>query len=137
VSDSQLTLELHNRAQAWSAIKAQVYPFLAHWLQDGKRLVLTIKLRKRTEPQNRRYWGRGVLAQIAEQATVGGKLYPAKIWHEQFKRQFIGVIELPNGEVIGKSSTQLTTSEFSEFCTQVEAYAVTELGVIFYELEST
>ncbi len=135
MSDTSLSIELYNRQQAWAAIKAQVYPFLARWLQDGKRLVLTIKLRKRTAPQNRRYWGRGVLAQIAEQATVGGKLFAAEVWHEQFKRQFIGVIELPNGEVIGKSSTELTTGEFSEFCTQVEAYAVTDLGVIFYELE--
>lgn len=135
MSDTSLSIELHNRQQAWAAIKAQVYPFLARWLQDGKRLVLTIKLRKRTAPQNRRYWGRGVLAQIAEQATVGGKLFAAEIWHEQFKRQFIGVIELPNGEVIGKSSTELTTGEFSEFCAQVEAYAVTDLGVMFYELE--
>ena len=135
MSDTSLSIELHNRAQAWAAIKAQVYPFLARWLQDGKRLVLTIKLRKRTAPQNRRYWGRGVLAQIAEQATVGGKLFAAEVWHEQFKRQFIGVIELPNGEVIGKSSAELTTGEFSEFCTQVEAYAVTDLGVTFYELE--
>ncbi len=135
MSDTSLSIELHNRAQAWAAIKAQVYPFLARWLQDGKRLVLTIKLRKRTAPQNRRYWGQGVLAQIAAQATVGGKLFAAETWHEQFKRQFIGVIELPNGGVQGKSSTDLTTAEFSEFCTQVEAYAATELGVMFYELE--
>lgn len=135
MSDSSLTIELHNRQQAWAAIKAQVYPFLAQWLQDGKRLVLTIKLRKRTAPQNRRYWGRGVLAQIAEQATVNGKLFSAETWHEQFKRQFIGVIELPSGEVIGKSSKDLSTAEFSEFCQQVEAYAATGLGVTFYELE--
>lgn len=136
MSDTTLTIELHNRQQAWAAIKAQVYPFLARWLQDGKRLVLTIKLRKRTAPQNRRYWGRGVLAQIAEQATVNGKLYSAETWHEQFKRQFIGVIELPSGEVIGKSSKDLSTAEFSEFCQQVEAYAATDLGVTFYELET-
>jgi len=135
MSDCNLTLELHNKAQAWAAIKAQVYPFLARWLQDGKRLVLTIKLRKRTAPQNRRYWGRGVLAHIAEQATVNGKLFSAETWHEQFKRQFIGVIELPSGEVIGKSSKDLSTAEFAEFCQQVEAYAATELGVTFYELE--
>ena len=135
MSDTTLTIELHNRQQAWAAIKAQVYPFLARWLQDGKRLVLTIKLRKRTAPQNRRYWGRGVLAQIAEQATVNGKLYSAETWHEQFKRQFIGVIELPSGEVIGKSSKDLSTAEFSEFCQKVEAYAATDLGVTFYELE--
>jgi hypothetical protein len=130
-----LIVELHNRPQAWAAIKAQVFPFLAEVLQGGHRWVLTIAKRKRTQPQNRRYWGKGVLAQIAEQATVNGKLYPAEIWHEQFKRQFIGFDELPNGQVIGRSSTKLTTTEFSEFCSHVEAYAASELGVTFYDLE--
>ena len=130
-----ITLELHNRQQAFAIIKEQLYPFLGHWLQAGKSLVLTVSLRKRTKPQNRRYWGKGVLAQIAAQATVNGRLFSAETWHEMFKRQFIGVIELPNGSVIGKSSTELTTGEFSEFCQEVEAYAATELNVIFYDLE--
>lgn len=98
--------------------------------------MLTVSLRKRTKAQNRRYWGNGVLKQIADQATVNGRLYSAETWHEQFKRQFIGVIELPSGEVIGKSSADLTTAEFCEFCDQVEAYAATHLGVTFYDLEA-
>lgn len=132
----RLTIELHNRTQAWAAIKGQLYPFLATVLQSGKRWVLTVGPRKRTKPQNRRYWGKGVLAQIAEQAVVGGRLYSAEVWHEQFKRQFIGVMELPDGSVQGMSSTELSTAEFSDFCTQVEAHAAQELGVTFYELES-
>ena len=134
MSESTLTLELHNRAQAWAVIKEQLYPFMAHWLQAGKKLVLTVKLRTRTKPQNRRYWGRGVLAQVAEQATIGGRLFAAETWHEQFKRQFIGVIELPCGEVVGKSSKELTTVEFCEFCDKVEAFACTDLGVCFVDL---
>lgn len=131
-----LTIELHNRQQAWAAIKEQLFPFLANSLQAGGRWVLTVTRRKRTAPQNRRYWGKGVLAQIAEQAAPNGRLYPAEVWHEQFKRQFIGVLELPNGQVVGKSSTDLSTTEFSEFCDKVEAYAATELGVTFYDLQS-
>lgn len=130
-----LTIELHNRVQAWAAIKGQLYPFLQAVLQGGSRWVLTVSKRKRTKPQNRRYWGRGVLAQVAEQAVVNGKLYSAEVWHEQFKRQFIGFEELPNGQIVGKSSTGLTTAEFSEFCAQVEAFAASELGVTFYDLE--
>lgn len=131
-----LTIELHNRPQAWAAIKSQLFPFLQTVLQGGGRWVLTVTKRKRTKPQNRRYWGRGVLAQIAEQAVVKGRLYSAESWHEQFKRQFIGFDELPNGQIVGRSSTALTTAEFSEFCAKVEAYAATELGVTFYELEA-
>lgn len=136
MSDSSITLELYNRQQGWALMTSQLFPFLKRWLQADKTLVLTAGLKKRTKQQNRRYWGRGVLAQIAEQATVGGRLFPAEIWHEQFKRQFIGVEELPNGEVIGKSSTSLTTAEFCEFCDQVEAWAATDLGVRFIDLEN-
>ena len=131
-----LTIELHNRPQAWAAIQAQLFPFLKTVLQGGGRWVLTVTKRKRTKPQNRRYWGRGVLAQIAEQAVVKGRLYSAESWHEQFKRQFIGFEELPNGEIVGKSSADLTTEEFSNFCAQVEAFAASELGVTFYDLEA-
>jgi hypothetical protein len=41
---------------------------------------------------------------------------------------------LPDGSVVGKSSTELTTAEFCQFCDEVEAYAVTELGVLFIDL---
>ncbi len=131
-----LTIELHNRQQAWAAIKAQLFPFLQTVLQGGHRWVLTVSKRKRTKPQNRRYWGRGVLAQIAEQAVVNGKLYSAEVWHEQFKRDFIGYEELPNGQLIGKSNAGLSSADFSEFCTKVEAFAASELGVTFYDLEA-
>lgn len=135
MKSESLTIELYNRDQAWAAIKAQLFPFLAQAMQGGRRWVLTVALRKRTAKQNRRYWGNGVLAQIAAQAVVGGRLYSAESWHEQFKRQFIGFEELPNGEVIGKSSANLDTAEFSAFCDEVEAWAATELGVTFYDLE--
>lgn len=131
----KLVLELYNRQQCWSVIQTQLYPFLKQWLQDGKQLTLTVGLRKRTLPQNKRYWGKGILSQISKQATVNGRLFSAETWHEQFKRMFIGVIELPNGDVIGKSSTDLDTQEFSEFSDNVEAYAVTELNVIFEDLQ--
>ena len=131
-----LTIELHNRVQAWAAIKSQLFPFLQAVLQGGSRWVLTVTKRKRTKPQNRRYWGRGVLAQIAEQAVVNGRLFSAESWHEQFKRQFIGYDELPNGQIVGKSSADLNTEEFSEFCAKVEAYAANELNVTFYDLEA-
>lgn len=132
--NERLEIELHTRQQAWLAIKGRLFPFLANVLQGGGRWVLTVSRRKRTNPQNRRYWGNGVLAQIADQAVVDGKQFSAEAYHEMFKRMFIGVDELPDGSVIGKSSTKLTTVEFSEFCTKVEAYAASELNVTFYDL---
>jgi NinB protein len=131
---TSLTIDLHNVTQARAAIKHDLFPFLGQWLKSGKKLVLSVKLRTRTSQQNRRYWGAGVLAQVAEQAMVNGRLYSAEIWHEQFKRMFLGFDELPNGEVIAKSSKGLTTVEFCLFCVQVESYAATELGVTFFDL---
>ena len=75
-----------------------------------------------------------MLAQIAEQAVVNGRQYDAEVWHELMKKKFIGLVELPDGSVIGQSSAKLTTAQFSEFCAQVEAFACTELSVVFYEL---
>ena len=134
MAEQRLELELHNRQQAWALFNTRLYPFLKTVFQGNSSWVLTVKRRKRTKAQNRRYWGKGVLAQVAEQAVVGGKQYSAETWHEMFKRMFIGVEELPDGQVVGKSSRSLTTSEFSDFCTQVEAYAASELGVRFYDL---
>ena len=88
----------------------------------------------RTPAQNRRYWGRGALSQIAEQATINGQKFSAEAWHEQFKRMFIGIVELPNGQVVGKSSAALGKRKFADFCSEVEAYAATELGVFFVDL---
>lgn len=131
----RLEIDLFSRQQAWVAIKAQLFPFLKTVLQGSGRWVLTVTRRKRTKAQNRRYWGGGVLAQIAQQAvTADGRMYSTENWHELFKRMFIGVEELPDGSVVGASSKSLTTAEFSEFCTKVEAYAASELGVTFYDL---
>ncbi len=127
------TLPLYNPQQATVAIR-NVWPEIKAHLMAGKRLQFTVKQEKRSPAQNRRYWGAGVLAQIAAQAVVNGRMYSAETWHEQFKRQFIGVEELPNGQVIGKSSAGLSKAEFSDFCQQVEAWAATELGVVFVDL---
>lgn len=130
----RLEIDLFSRQQAKAALRGQLFPFLGDVLQGGSRWVLTVARRKRTKAQNRRYWGNGVLAQIAQQAVVNGKQYDAETWHELLKRMFIGVVELPDGSVVGASSKSLTTAEFSEFCTRVEAYAASELGVTFYDL---
>jgi hypothetical protein len=109
----------------WKHVKAMTF--------SGQSCEISVGKKKRTKAQNRRYWGRGILSQVAMQAA-GGK-YSPETWHEQFKRMFIGITELPNGEVIGKSSTELDTAQFCEFSDKVEAYAATDLGVIFEDLQ--
>lgn len=134
MSESNLEIELYNLQQSRIVIDTRLNEFITKWLTAGKKLTLTCKLQKRTSKQNRRYWGSGVLSQIAAQALVNGRFYSAEIWHEQFKRQFLGVEVLPSGQFIGLSSTKLTTAEFCEFSDKVEAYAATDLGVHFVDL---
>lgn len=76
---------------------------LKNWEQyntDGKTLVVTIQRETRRLAQNRRYWA--IVNDFAQNYAPYGRTFNSKVWHEQFKREFIGVLELPNGQVIGK-----------------------------------
>jgi hypothetical protein len=94
-------------------------------------VTVTLYKSKRSLEQNRRYFGPAVLGAIAEQAWVGGRQFSKGVWHEHFKRQFIGVIDLPDGATMAMSSTSLGVEDFSIFMQHVEAYAATVLGVQF------
>lgn len=115
----------------------QLMAFLSsHWqlfAREGKFLAVTVTLfkDKRTLAQNRRYFGPAVLGAIAQQAVVDGRRYDKASWHEFFKREFIGLIDLPFGGTRAMSSTDLDVEEFGIFMQEVEAYAAQELGVIF------
>ena len=80
---------------------------------------------KRSSDQNRRYWL--LLHMIAERVTPLQQTYSADQWHEYFKSRFLGCeeVKLPNGKVlqIPRSSADLTTPEFNDYMTQVEAWA--------------
>lgn len=98
--------------------------------QANKPLTITVQEYKarRNNDQNRLYWA--LLNQIAAQAWLDGKQYSADAWHEYYKRQYIGMEELPKGGRVGLSTATLSVSEFSDFINQVEAHAATDLGVV-------
>lgn len=112
-----------------------LYAYLRHnWpamAAQGKPLAVTVAeyKDKRHAQQNRLYWA--LLKQVSEQAMVDGRRYSDEVWHEQFKRVLIGLVDLPGGQMAGESTTKLNVSEFAEYITKVTAYAATELGVIF------
>lgn len=116
---------------------ASLVAFLtANWqsfAQEGRFLAVTVTFyrSKRSLEQNRRYFGPAVLGAIAEQAWIDGRQYDKESWHEYFKRQFIGTVDLPGGATRAMSSSDLNVEEFSQFMQQVEAYAAQELGVQF------
>lgn len=124
------TFILHGDSQA-AALEAFLRANRAACAADGEPLeVIVCKHKeKRRNVQNRLYWA--LLRQVANQAMVDGKRYSDEVWHEQFKRVLIGLVDLPGGAKAGESTTKLNVSEFAEYVTKVTAYAATELGVIF------
>ncbi|WP_240122716.1 recombination protein NinB [Pseudomonas aeruginosa] len=80
---------------------------------------------KRSIEQNKRYWS--LLRELAAVAWVDGRQFDDQVWHEQFKRWFIGCkdVKLPDGstELRGISTTKLTVDEFGIYMTKIEAWA--------------
>lgn len=112
----------------------------AQWAKaqdSGKPLELNLNPEnvKRSSAANRYYWD--ILRQISEQAWhVQGAKYSTEAWHEFAKREFLGVIDLPNGGQMGESTSGLNTKEFAEYVQELEVWAATELNVRFIERNS-
>lgn len=98
------------------------------------RVIVTTEEKKRSLEQNSRLW-KAVYEQIAEQAWVNGQQFSKDVWHEHFASMLMPKVEVitPYGEIVSrrKSTTELTVGEFAEYMTQVEAWAVNHLGVMF------
>lgn len=84
---------------------------------------------KRSGEQNRRYWA--LIQEIAENGWIDGKRFSAEAWHEHFKRTFIGCEEMPNGGLVGISTTSLSVGDFVTYTDKVQDYAQDVLAVEF------
>lgn len=120
----------------WSLIVAFVKSNATACIKQGKPLhvFITTQEKKRSSKQNSRYWGY-VLKTIAEQSWVNGKQYRADTWHEYLGDMYLPKIEkeLPDGSIKTHrvSTTDLSVSEFTEYMQNIEAYAASELGVVW------
>ena len=96
----------------------------------GKPLCVTVAEHKakRSSDQNARYWA--LLSEIAEQVEVGGKYFDRDVWHEWMKEKFAPKIDGPTG-LLSVSTTQMNVEQFAQYTTQIESFAVQELGVEF------
>ena len=118
-----LTIELHNRPQAWAAIKGQLYPFLAAVLQGGHRWILTIKPETRSQAQNRLMWP--ILTEFSRQLQwpINGQMVTmdADDWKDVLTAAFHGetvrVAMGLNGGVVmlGQRTSKFTKAQFSEW----------------------
>lgn len=102
---------------AWNLARAS-FP------EGGFELVIRKLKDKRSLDQNKRYWA--LLREVSAAVWVEGRSYPDTVWHEQFRRWFIGCNEvvLPDGstEMHGISTTTLSVDEFGQYMTQIEAW---------------
>ena len=115
-----------------------VLSMLANFLvrpEDDYELIFRKTVYKRSTEQNRRLWA--ILNEVAE-VPVQGVMYSAESWATYFKSKFIGCeeIPLPNGQVINRpiSTTTLDKSAFSEYMTQIEAWAA-QHGILLTDYE--
>lgn len=106
--------------QNWQAFKAR---------DEVLEVTIQIHKDKRNLEQNKRL--HAMLQEIADQVWADGKQFSMEIWKEYYKRMFLGVIELPNGNLMANPTRKLNTKECAEFMQKVEAHAVSEFGVVF------
>ena len=128
----QITLELHNRPQAWALMQSQLHPFLAASLQQGKRLVLTVKFETRSQAQNRLMWP--ILTEFSKQLQwpVDGRMVTMEPceWKDAltaaFKCENVRLAMGLNGGVVllGQRTSKFTKTQFAEWIEFLYATAV-------------
>jgi hypothetical protein len=100
------------------------------------RVIVTEEEMDRLDVQIAYYFG-PLMKQVCEQAWVEGRQFSKEVWHEHFAKLFLPAKELvmPDGEVVVKRGSiargQISLKKMAEFTREVEAFATTELGVVF------
>jgi hypothetical protein len=129
VSDS-LTIELHNRPQAWAAIKEQLFPFLATVLQGGGRWVLVLRPQKRSLEQNARLHAR--LTEIASRHEWAGRKRDVEVWKRlltaawlRARGESVEILPALDGhgvDVVFRRTSDLTKAECAELMEFIDAW---------------
>ena len=118
-----LTVDLHNKQQAWSELKFKVFPFLSVCFQANQRWVLSIKLETRTQAQNRLMWP--LLTVFARELLWPVNGHMVKMdeddWKDVLSAAFKGenvrlAMGLNGGVVLlGQRTSKFTKAEFSDW----------------------
>jgi hypothetical protein len=129
----KLTVELHNRQQAWGAIQAQVYPYLKAGLQNDRRLVLTVAPLTRSVEQNSRLWA--MLSEVSAQVEWYGRKLTPEDWKHIFTASLRKLDVVPNLEgtgfvALGLHTSKMTVAEMTDLMQLMEAFGA-ERGVRF------
>jgi hypothetical protein len=141
---NQLALEttFTDQEQAKAAFLGLVGPYCRRMWQEGhSRLSVVIQPEEDAKSiQQRRYYHRYVLVEIAEQARVNGEKFAMPVWKDYFREKYVGyrwvVMKDPlTGKKLRRkvriSSEELGIRAYSKLIDQVSAFAATDLGVVF------
>ena len=101
-----------------------------------KRCPTCGQLERRTSAQNGRYWA--LMNEISWRLKVDGQNFAAKTWHLWFAERFLPQeeVKLPSGRMVllRQSTSELAADVFSDYLTQVEAWAA-ERGIYLPDRE--
>ncbi|MBC7680754.1 MAG: recombination protein NinB [Ferruginibacter sp.] len=128
--------------QAMAAIRGQIAPYCKQkWAEGCGRLRVLIQPEEDAKSiQQRNYYHRYVLVEIAEQAKVNGEKFAMPVWKEHFRELYVGstwkVIKDPMTGKKKRRKVRISTEDlgvkaYSKLIDQVTAFAATELGVHF------
>ena len=141
MNDQMLSLTLLNQEQGRESVRAHFLPFICKLLEAGKRVVITASEEGDAKSiQQRNYYHRCVLVEMAEQAVVNGEKFEMKVWKDYCRERFIGyklivMIDPMNKKKLRRkvriSSEDLKVKAYSKLIDEVSAFAATELGVTF------
>ena len=141
MNDQTLSLTLIEPNQGRDAVRAQFLPFVGKLLEAGKRVAITACEEEDAKSiQQRRYYHRYVLVEIAEQAKVNGEKFAMPVWKEHFREIYVGSMwKVIKDPMTGKkkrrkvriSTEDLGVKAYSKLIDQVTAFAATELSVHF------
>jgi hypothetical protein len=131
---------LHNSLQGHQAILG-LWQQAKPWLMAERKLVAELRLYEDSKTDAmRRYYHGVTLKTIAEQVTIEGKRHGLQTWKEYFRAKYLGFktqthIDPMTGKKSRRrhrvSSEDLGMKAYLKLIEQVEAEAVTELGVRF------
>lgn len=122
----------------WSSLVAFVKSNAKAFADKGTplRVIVTEEEIDRLDEQIRYYFG-VIVKSIAEQAWIEGRRFDKDAWHEELAKMFLPTREIttPSGEIILKRSSvargHISLKRMTKYIKEVEAYAASELGVIF------
>lgn len=89
-------------------------------------VVIRLYQKKANHEQRKRHWAR--MGWVAENVWLDGKAYSKDTWHEYFKQQIIGFVDLPNGGKMGLPSPS-TAKEYAEFDEAIDRILSADYGV--------